>query len=562
MSSLFQPHRLSGCTSLCFHLRMNSVDRLRRFGPTRDGDALSTWNASYTGSPTWPTGGADSSSPQGVGYRRTQYSSANFQISFEGTALWLCLRANGAGYHLSVDGAAQNTIGTVEDLCRNYMGGGADLVPDTVLVSEGLEPGRHTGWLQVSASPQNEFRFWGGGVVMRLQTSGHVIQEDVVDDRATGWLLNPSNGNQAWSQNLTSPTLYSNTATTNCVYGAGITASYTFSNAAGVILRGSAWESSKAFAVQLDNQITGMYATTSWFDGSAVFFAAGSLDPSRSHTLTLINYNSEDPECPSHRGGQCCIGVDSIVVLRASTEILSGDVNNTHVTGTGTLTSGTVSGTPTQSVQPIQKGPANLGMIVGAAVGGVAALLAGIILMFCLLRRQRRKPKKPVRDPPLSLEERTALRPWAQVDSSSHPGSPTAVIVPYHPPLLNNDSSSSLHPPNIPYTDRKTAPSLSAPTISLSEPPSSVRPRSDHDGSSGYETVVFSDDSAPQPSARPLPTTPSVGTRLTNEELDHVLTLLAQRIDQRHSPLRQSFAHSAEETLESDLPAYREPEHR
>jgi len=325
MSLLCQPPPHYSCTialALTYSCSLVLTPRSTSFAPSRDGDVLTTWNATYTGSNTWPAGGADPSKPEGHPYRRTQFGKAGFTMSFEGTVLWLCLRSNGAGYHLSVDGAAQTSIGVVEELCKDYLDAEPDMRPDTVIVTQDLEPGRHSAVLDVSASPQNEFRFWGGGIVMRVPTAGHVIDEVEIDDQADGWVFSPASGDQAWKASTGVSGMYQNTATSNCVYGAGITAAYRFKDAAGLILKGHAWSQSRAFGVQLDNQLTGMYATTSWDDGAAVFFVSGSLDPSRSHTITLINFNTEDNDCPARRGEPCCIGFDSIILLRAGTDLL------------------------------------------------------------------------------------------------------------------------------------------------------------------------------------------------------------------------------------------------
>lgn len=63
-----------------------------------------------------------------------------------------------------------------------------------------------------------------------------------------------------------------------------------------------------------------MDASSSWLDGSTVFLAKGNLDPDVPHTLSIHNFNSNDPNCDSeHKKPACCVAFDSLVLLRGTT---------------------------------------------------------------------------------------------------------------------------------------------------------------------------------------------------------------------------------------------------
>jgi len=152
-----------------------------------------------------------------------------------------------------------------------------------------------------------------------------------------------------------------------------------------------------------------------------------------------------------------------------------------------------------------------------------------------------------------SLQDRSPSQHWSPYEIE--PLTPAPLLAPYDQPIHATGSTSSLQPPRPVFAaDRKSTPSVSVQTTTA--PTSGMGgPRSDNDTDSTYETVIFSDDAATVPSARS--TLPS-GARLTNEDLDHVLTLLAHRID-RPSPLRHSVLTS--DAGDSELPAYQEPGH-
>ena len=74
-------------------------------------------------------------------------------ISFEGTGLFLCYKANGAGVALTLDNKLFDGTGDVSTLCADFKG-----EADAVLVATGLENTSHSALLQVSAGTVQEFR--------------------------------------------------------------------------------------------------------------------------------------------------------------------------------------------------------------------------------------------------------------------------------------------------------------------------------------------------------------------------------------------------------------------
>ncbi|KZV82411.1 hypothetical protein EXIGLDRAFT_345931 [Exidia glandulosa HHB12029] len=300
-----------------YNVSLSAASPLFQYTPSRDGDVLSAWNASYTDSSIWPQGGAAISPPtSGVAFRRTQSTSARVSITFEGSALYLCFATGGAGYALTLDNALVKTTipnAASNPICAAYAAAGVD----TLLYSEGLgDSSSHTALLQVSAATGSEFKFFGGQVTMGVTTNGKVVNDDSnVDDQDSGWSYTPTDSGLAWDRGGHGRTLFNTTSSFDCNYGATVLATYTFSDAGGVILRGNVWPDAHAFSVTLDDKTTNMDASSSWEDGQAVFFMKGGLDPTAQHTITLRDFNSDVPDC--NRGRVCCVALDAITLLKA-----------------------------------------------------------------------------------------------------------------------------------------------------------------------------------------------------------------------------------------------------
>ncbi|KAH7096991.1 hypothetical protein BKA62DRAFT_833556 [Auriculariales sp. MPI-PUGE-AT-0066] len=335
-----------------YNLALSAASPLFTYLPDRDGSQITTWNASYTGQSLWPPT-ADTNLPAGIAYRGTNSA-----------------RASPSANKGRPDRALQ------------AYGNEAT----AVYIATNLANGKHKAFLQVSANGGQEFRFFGGGVTLAVDTNGKVVDDSQnVDDHDPNWVFTPSTG-APWDKGGKGPTLFDNTVTFQCNYGSDKAATYIFSGANGVVLKGNVWIDAHEFSIVLDGVTTNMDATSSWNDGSTVFYAKTGLDPAQSHTISLVDYNSDvGPNCFAKRNRFCCTGLDVITLLKAGSQDLpptsTGNQNDTS-TSTKTNAPGQTAATTASS--------SNVGAIAGGVVGGIFAALAIVALAWFCIRRRRR----------------------------------------------------------------------------------------------------------------------------------------------------------------------------
>ncbi|EJD48364.1 hypothetical protein AURDEDRAFT_162326 [Auricularia subglabra TFB-10046 SS5] len=392
--------------------------------PNRDGDASLTWNSSYTESPVWPPV-ANQQEPKGIPYRRTLSASATMEFEYLGSDVYLCLTDGGASYSLTVDGTpVPGNVGQ-DAACTGYP-------TETVLLhSSGVRMGNHKAQLKVSASSSHEFRFFGGVVTMGVTSgSSHVLSKEV-DDLASGWAMVPgrdlgANGWQSGADQTSSNTI-ANGHSWTCIYDPVNTqsASYTFSGAGGVLLRGTIGMGLEVFSIDFDGDHFPMDATSVWPDTSGVvMFARGGLDPKKQYTIKLNNFNENYPTCdklyylpPSQHLLACCVNLDGLVLLGDGDGTFTsvpeppstpgGNAPQTPPTSTPApnppITDSPItsplplkpSPTPDPTPDPAPNHKPRTGSIVGASLGGVACaafiVAAGLVLYFKWRKRHARK---------------------------------------------------------------------------------------------------------------------------------------------------------------------------
>lgn len=116
-----------------------------------------------------------------------------------------------------------------------------------------------------------------------------------------------------------------NTHSFTCIYDSVKTqsASYSFTGAGGVLLRGTIGMGLQVFSIDLNEEHIPLDATSVWPDPSGVvLFARGGLDPGTKYTITLRNFNENYPRCdslyylpPSQHVLACCANLDGLVLL-------------------------------------------------------------------------------------------------------------------------------------------------------------------------------------------------------------------------------------------------------
>ncbi|EJD39542.1 hypothetical protein AURDEDRAFT_116093 [Auricularia subglabra TFB-10046 SS5] len=521
-----------------YNVSLPPFSPLFEYGPARDTDAAQGWNASYIGVASV----ADGTPTDGTAYRRTRAAGARISLTFEGTGLYLCFDTGGAAFALTLDGQIVQTTTSAanERVCEQ-----ADGEANTLLYASGLEYRSHSALLQVAASTEREFRFFGGALEIGVRTGGKTVDDSrTIDDQDSAWILAPGRGGGQWDS-MTAQRMFNVTGTFECNYGRDISAAYKFSGAGGAILHGGIWPDSHAFSVQMDDEDpVNLDATSGWEDGGAAFFVAGDLDPAKEHTITIRNFNSDVPDC--NRGKFCCVSIDALQLLRAGKEDLPGlpqdpddDDNSGGQHGPG----------------PESSKKSNTAAIAGGVVGGVAAIAILGVLIFFLLRRRRRRHEDEAYDgqPPMSDEH--LARPWVppQPPMTAHSQVGTSVVL----SAAATGTGSGTGPDDhwSPYTSM-----ISSGGVTVPGPVIATGDRKQRNGPGPVYHSVSQSLSQGNISA---PSAPSVAgesstsglspsaPRLAQEDLEQVLAFVAQRMD------GGGRAHVASVHEPEELPQYR-----
>jgi len=184
------------------------------YDPSRDGPAIDTWNASYTGSSVWPQlEDASPLVPSGRQYRRTLAGRAAVGIKFRGVAFALCYSPGGAVYSGSYGVGNENgpSLTARGSLAREYCGEEAV----EVAYATNLRDEEHTFIIALSAAQTDDpFMFFGGQISIGIAgTKGNTaVETEMVDDQAKGWTFTETDPYQ-WDRSAGGRTLYNATQT-------------------------------------------------------------------------------------------------------------------------------------------------------------------------------------------------------------------------------------------------------------------------------------------------------------------------------------------------------------
>lgn len=432
-----------------FNVTLASTSPFFIYFPNRDGDPSLTWNSSYTESPVWPPI-ANQQEPKGIPYRRTLYGQATMEFDYLGSDVYLCLNDGGATYTLTVDGTRVTGNAEQDAACSDYP------TESVLFHSSGVRMGNHKAQLTVTASSTHEFRFYGGVVTMGVTSgSSHVLSKQV-DDLDPQWKMVPGKelglGPNGWQSGSDQPSsnLIANGHSWTCIYDRANpqSASYTFSGAGGVLLRGTIGMGLEVFSVEFDGTTFPMDATSVWPDTSGVvLFARGGLDPKKQYTITLKNYNDHYQTCdrlyylpPSQHLLACCVNLDGLVLLGDGNGTVSSQpkppaspsgnapqspptsaptpsppdtTDSPHpATSPESLSPGTAPSHPDATPPPAPDHKPSTGSIVGASLGGIACatcLVAIALVVYFKWWRKRHSPKAApdalVITPPTQISE-------------------------------------------------------------------------------------------------------------------------------------------------------------
>jgi len=474
-----------------------------QYTPFRDGPVTEGWNSSYSGSIEWL--GSEGSTGIGTPYRRTELNGAGFTLDFTGTALYLCLTSNNqAGYTVTVDNSAITKIASTSDsACSSFPGA------EVLLVADGLSYGPHTATLNATLSGDESLDFYGGVVTLSAGPAGSTVSSPVwIDDRSTDWVYEP----WPWPQGNAAGE-YNGTHSYACNYLSEVTASISFNGTSIVQLIGSPTSNSFGYSVQL-NQVQTVYNATNywWADRQTLFFAGG-LDPTQTYTLTLVDYDANQPNGPPglNTSGFYCINLDAIVLVQTILPTTQTTSSGSSTGSTGASTSTAAGSGASQSIgadnaggtsSPSSGSSALSGGAIAGIVIGILVVVALVVLIWFLLTRLKKRaqvhagsgqavfsnnlyrgssPNPPdptpffspvettsayTSDPPVSLSARAASA-YRQEKSSRSPGSHPSgyTAVRQTPGPMSDGGTSSSSDPRLTHDILQNAPTVDLVTI-------------------------------------------------------------------------------------------------
>ncbi|KAH7096995.1 hypothetical protein BKA62DRAFT_820104 [Auriculariales sp. MPI-PUGE-AT-0066] len=482
---------------------------------SRDGPAETGWNASYTGNTTWPNFPAGLDRGAGSLFFRTQAEHSSVKLDFTGTSIALCVSDNGSTYALTVDDKIVRATGARDDpACANYPS-------STTLLATGLDFAAHSATLNVlTPSNEHEFQFFGGQVTTDIVHASNTdtTQEVIIDDQAAEWVMVPGRGKQQWDNGV-SDLAYDSSYSFTCQYRANSTATYTFQGASAVVLYGALDRDSHDYAVSLDGRISNLDASAAgWNIGNMPIFFESNLDPAKVHTITISNFNDQNPTCAGpkqYNFRSCCAKLDSLKLIGSSSQL-----SPPAVTPSSTSTSASVTVLPgppgptnpasgqqasqDQASQPTNTSGSNVGAIAGGAVGGIIGGLIIFALVFYLMRRNRQRQTRDMTD---SMRHVDLSGPKQLTAAATTRGGVVRPFLP--PPAASSYSTSSAGYAYTPPTGDRKAGHGTQPVYH--SPPAS------HVSSGGGGSQA----AAP------------IGAALQQEDMDRVLQFVAQQMDQR-----------------------------
>ncbi|KZP00806.1 hypothetical protein CALVIDRAFT_213921 [Calocera viscosa TUFC12733] len=372
-----------------YNVTLGSESPLFSYSPVRDGPATQGWNASYSGSTAYVPG-ADG---VGTAFRHTENDGASFSVQFVGTAYWLCVSANGGTtYNFTENGHSLPTSGLPADsACSQWPGAKA-------IVGAGNQTYKsYTVGINITSIPNADasFDFYGAVLELSAGSTGMTTTPVTIDDTNPGWNYQPS----PWLQ-ADNPLDYNGTYSYSCTYDVGATATYTFNETTAVQLIGSPNDNTFGYSISFQGVESVYNATNLWHAYKQVLFMAGALDPSTTYSLTLSNYDPNQPDGPGIAGEQACTNLDALILMKIPSATSGNPGSSSSSVGSSPTSPSDQGGSSTSSLSS--------GAIAGVAIGAVAGVVIIILLLWLFLRR-RAKATSIVPEPYPPMEETVDL---------------------------------------------------------------------------------------------------------------------------------------------------------
>ncbi|KAH7097028.1 hypothetical protein BKA62DRAFT_760221 [Auriculariales sp. MPI-PUGE-AT-0066] len=364
------------------------------YSPQRDGAITDGWNAGDSNDPNATSGNGKTRA--GAAVWRTQLAGSAVELSFTGSGAAICFSPGDAEYEITVDSKAVDSseIKNGDDV-HTCEGVGIE----KAFIVEGLDATLgHKLKLEVT-KPKSVFNFFGGAYLLPTDSQGRVIQDHpVISSDDEKWVLKEGQrGVNAWDTvNRTQAVVGSPPPLFNCIYKPETTASFTFNNAVGFAISGYVWPDAHSFSITTDSTTVNLDATSSWEEGPIVLYAQGGLNPSIEHTVTLRNFNIDDPKCNGEGSNTraCCTSFHELLLLRpppATATTTSGEAWSQPSIPVAANDNVNNSSSTDNTNNTTDNGKHSSKTIIGTTVGvviGVFVLVALLVLGAFIFRRR------------------------------------------------------------------------------------------------------------------------------------------------------------------------------
>ncbi|KZP00805.1 hypothetical protein CALVIDRAFT_533139 [Calocera viscosa TUFC12733] len=406
-----------------------------QYTPVRDGPVSEGWNSSYSGNTEWNN--LEDTVGVGTPYRRTEVDGAGFSLVFHGTALYLCLTTNstngiddGIGDTVTValtidNNAVGKTASASDQACSSFPGS------EILLFAEGLTYGSHTAeFIATMSDIHTSVNFYGGIVTLSAGPPGTIVSSSplVVDDRNPEWVYEGSWGQGPATGEITRTLSYA------CAYDSSVTASLTFNGSAIVQLIGTLSANVFGYSVEFDNVETTYNGTNYWYATDQTMFFAGGLDPTQSYTLTLIDFDANQPNGPPGVNDSGCVNMEAVLLVQAT---LPNTQSTSSISGTATSpSSGASHSTGAETGGTGQSGGGLSGGAIAGIVIGALAVLALILAPWLLLSRMRKRAS--------AQRSGQAVFTHSSRGSTPHPPDPIPYITPVQSSFTTDAPVSSV----------------------------------------------------------------------------------------------------------------------
>ncbi|KAF7302629.1 hypothetical protein HMN09_00897400 [Mycena chlorophos] len=433
----------------------------------------------------------------GTSYHLTSLSGASVQLKFYGTEVYLYGDINNSSYTASIDGGAASSFSPSNSAL--------------LYSATGLQEGSHS--VTLTAKPTGSEQFAFDYAVISTPYEKAAPSELFVDntDSSLSYSGTWSPENAPGVPNATVSHVWEQTV------GKDASVSLTVSDAVGVAIYGMADWGGWVYNVSVDDRAMSFNGSTFWQVPDALMFYQGGLDPTKNHTVTLLNPNS-DPTLK--------LNLNSFRVFS------TGSQRSASTTGGASATGGApppASSSAADTSAPSKHTSVNAGVIVGPIVAVLVLAFAAGFFWRCFRNKRRRNSILPDALDAEMVPSPQAHRPVFRMMGQTHGGGGSSTYS-----LSAAAGTSPSEWDSTPYYDEATASESGT-----RSPPSTYAPSST--GFTGT-TVTRGEKSVlsyasptsplPAPVSAPAPAATVVpATGLDPHDVDRLVELIAQRID-------------------------------